>query len=299
MDERYQRFTQKGVTSEENAVWRVGGSKSVKTFVGVGALLGVEHCLRLGFPDHLLLFDPLWKREVYSPAKEMDGVVYCIDQNQPMNCIRKGADLDVYEFFFEGVKKSVYFFKELYRADLIKRFSVDVFHVGHRSVTVERADFLDTMMVLPEGAIILNYFRTDRLDHHIFSHFFFRVEGSYVDNEGVSYCVSICMKNVDRKRADEIFTVAGLCGQLLRLIPQVSRPFDEQKVHEESGIPLEELRSMKRESRDSAARVRKELQIEGKKLDDEERGHVRRLIMTYKTDQKDALTEISNILRWK
>lgn len=95
---------------EEEAFWRVIGGRKINTVMAVGAQYHIEHCFRLGLPDIMVLFDPIWKNKAWRYQKDVDQLLYFCDKKPEF--VKRSDEYDVLQFGFQGTTKTVYFFQE-------------------------------------------------------------------------------------------------------------------------------------------------------------------------------------------
>ena len=177
---------------EIEAFNKVIKGRKVNVLVGVGSFGHVKHCFALGFPDTMVLVDPGWANE-----KALGGEIQRLnafsDKDVPLKFVHTSTAFDAVEFYFEGQKKIVYFYKINYDPSILGRFQPDVFHMGHAVIgymPFERV--LESLLILRKGTIIMNITSigytepVHPLGHfplEIYANYFLSVACAYTDKE--------------------------------------------------------------------------------------------------------------------
>lgn len=240
---------------EAKAFNKVLKCRKVNTLIGVGAFGHVWHCFALGFPNTMVLIDPQWSHEE-TFGKEINRLEQFKDKDVPLKFIKTSSTVDTVEFYFDGQKKTVHFYKICYDPSILGRFQPDVFHMGHAVISDKLLPFelvLESMLLLPKGTIIMN---TDggvtqyKMSLLIYAHYFLSVAAVYREKDvwaGLVTCY-IYKKTQDIDEKESV------------LVYKFARAFDEF-----CGC-LEQRESMK-----GSESWEKEMLRQGKIMDEEER----------------------------
>jgi hypothetical protein len=164
---------------EANAVMKVLKGRKVNILMGVGAGSHTAHCFYLGFPDTMVLIDPIWAKE--KKFNRMDHEIKLLehikDEGTKVDIKEDTDQILKAEFIFQGKKKTVYYYKVPFDPSVIGKFQPDIFHMGHAVIGDEnKGDYmsykpvLKAMLLLSKGTIIMNI---DGGAPHAFGHFIY------------------------------------------------------------------------------------------------------------------------------
>lgn len=263
---------------ETRAVNEYLKGKKVNVLLGIGSWQHTGHCFSLGFPDNMVLFDPVWKKEDRM-AKELDILKEFCDKDVPLKFVKTSSQADIIEFSFQGKKKTVQYYKQNYDPSILGQIKPKIFHMGHRCVEITDEQLQESLLLLPVGTIILNIVEVLQAKHAgvraIYTNYFLDPKIPYVDAEGAEYYLAVKSREIDQ---DKLMIISRFADAFITLAKELSEkkyvetellPYRKEweeleakvnaRVKKEGGIPKEHghLRSLRGHERQMSESLKK------------------------------------------